>query len=188
MRVVVGVVAAVVAATAAVGVVARDVYQRPSSAAQDQIALPSGSSVPPSEQPGGPGVQLSIDAASHPDGTRVRDLLQRHFDSINARNYGDWVATVTAERADTTPEGDWLADYETTRDGSILVQRVESASPTRLRVMMVFTSTQDVTKAPRGLQADCIRWRVVYPLQEEGGTLRVDSSPGGSSSQYEPCA
>lgn len=180
----------VVAATAGVGVLARDAYRRPAPAQGDQIAVPStgsSASVPRDEQPGGGVVQLSIDASMHPDGPRVREVLQQFFDAINSLDYDLWTTTVTARRVNETPRSRWLSDYESSRDGTILVHRVESVDPDRLRVLMTFTSTQDVAKAPAELQADCIHWRVVYPLQAEDGALRVDLGTEGSTSQFTAC-
>ncbi|MCE6997780.1 hypothetical protein LZG04_23700 [Saccharothrix sp. S26] len=180
----------VAAATAGVGVLAREVYQRPLVAQGDQVAAPGSgpsSSVPRSAQPGPGTVQLSVDAAQHPDGQRVREVLQQFFDAINAHDYEQWAKTVTAHRVGQTPRTRWLSDYESSRDGSILVHRIESVTPERLRVLMTFTSTQDVAKAPAELQSDCIHWRVVYPLQVERGVLRVDLGTEGSTSQFTPC-
>nr|BFE54480.1 hypothetical protein GCM10017745_79070 [Saccharothrix mutabilis subsp. capreolus] len=178
----------VAALTAGAGVLAREAYRRPVQAVGDQIALPTASSsVPRSAQPGPPTVQLSIDAALHPDGQRVRELLQRYFDAINAHDYEAWAKTVTADRVNRTPRIRWESDYESSKDGTIQVHRVETVTAGRLRVMMTFISTQDVAKAPAELQADCIRWRVVYPLQEEAGSLRVDLGTEGSSSQFTAC-
>lgn len=189
-RLLLPVVLVVAAATAGVGVLAREVYQRPAQAPVDQIAVPSAGSagrVPRSAQPGSGTVQLSIDASQHPDDQRVRDVLQQFFDAINTLDYDQWSRTVTASRVSQTPKSRWLSDYESSRDGTIVVHRIESVTPTRLRVLMTFTSTQDVAKAPAELQADCIHWRVVYPLQEERGTLRVDLGTEGSTSQFTPC-
>ncbi|MEU4447789.1 hypothetical protein AB0K14_12605 [Actinosynnema sp. NPDC050801] len=180
----------IAAATAGVGVLAREVYQRPAAAQGDQVAAPGSgpsSSVPRSAQPGNAAVQLSGDASQHPDGPRVREVLQQFFDAINGHDYEQWAKTVTAHRVRETPRSQWLSDYESSRDGSILVHRIESVSPTRLRVLMTFTSTQDVAKAPAELRADCIHWRVVYPLQEERGALRVDLGTEGSTSQFTAC-
>jgi hypothetical protein len=189
-RLLLPVVLLVAAATAGVGVLAREVYQRPAQAQGDQIAVPSSgpsSPVPRSAQPGSGAVQLSIDASQHPDGQRVRAVLQQFFDAINNHDYDQWAKTVTAHRVSQTPMSRWMSDYESSRDGTILVHRIESVTPTRLRVLMTFTSTQDVAKAPAELQADCIHWRVVYPLQEERGALRVDLGTEGSTSQFSPC-
>lgn len=180
----------IAATTACVGVLAREAYQRPTVPQGDQVAAPGSGqsgSVPRSAQPGSGVVQLSVDAAQHPDGQRVREVLQQFFDAINGHDYEQWAKTVTAHRVGQTPKSRWLSDYESSRDGSILVHRIESVSQSRLRVLMTFTSTQDVVKAPAELQADCIHWRVVYPLQEERGAFRVDLGTEGSTSQFTAC-
>ncbi|MFI9006402.1 hypothetical protein ACIGNX_04090 [Actinosynnema sp. NPDC053489] len=189
-RLLLPVVLLVAAATAGAGVLAREAYQRPAAVQDDQVAEPGSgpsSSVPRGAQPGSGTVQLSADAAQHPDGRRVGEVLQRFFDAINDHDYEQWTRTVSARRVDETPKSKWLWDYESSRDGSILVHRIESVTEDRLRVLMTFTSTQDVAKAPADLQADCIRWRVVYPLQVDRGALRVDLGTEGSASQFTAC-
>ncbi len=177
----------VAALTATAGVLARDAYHRPAQATGDRVATQVSSPVQRAEQPGSTTVRLSLDADMHPDGERVRELLQRYFDAINARDYDQWAKTVTADRVNRILRARWESDYETSRDGTILVHRLETVSPTRLRVLMTFVSTQAIAKAPADLQADCIRWRVVYPVQEEAGSLRVDFGTEGSSSQFTAC-
>jgi len=117
----------------------------------------------------------------------VQALLQRHFDSINDRDYKSWIQTVTADRVRKIPESRWTGDYESTEDGSIVVQRIEATSSERLRAMITFVSVQDVAKAPAELPERCIRWRVIYPLQVEEGNLRVDVGPENAASQFERC-
>jgi hypothetical protein len=179
----------VVAVAAAAGVLARDLYQRPLQTGAGEVVSSSGgpSTVPRSEQPGERVVRLSVDAGLHPDGERVRILLQQHFDAINGHKYQQWRETVTSERVRRVPEAKWQSDYQTTTDGTIFVHRIEASSTERLRVMISFVSLQDVSKAPAELQSDCIKWRVVYPMQEEAGALRVDIGPEGTASQFEAC-
>jgi hypothetical protein len=183
--------AVAVVGAVAVGVLARDVYRRPGQvpAAEAVVVSSSGSSsqVPPSSQPGDHVVRLSVDASLHPDGERVQALLQRHFDSINEHSYKAWVQTVTEDRVRKIPESRWSADYESTEDGGIVVQRIEASSSERLRAMMTFVSVQDVAKAPAELPERCIRWHVVFPIQAEDGTLRVDVGPENAASQFERC-
>ncbi|MDU0292517.1 hypothetical protein, partial [Saccharothrix longispora] len=189
-RVLLPLVLVIAAATAGVGVAAREVYQRPPVVPGDQIAVPgtgTGESVPRSAQPGSGVVQLSVDASLHPEGQRVHEVLQRLFDSINNRDYELWTKAVTAERVATLSRQKWLDDYRTSADGSILVHRIEVVGPTRLRVLMTLTSTQDLADAPADLQSDCIEWRVVYPLELERGAWRVDLGTEGRSSQSEAC-
>lgn len=181
----------VAAGSVAGGLLVRDVYQRPAAVSSTGPASTPSSrpstSVPRSAQPGDRAVRLSVDATLHPDGERVRGLLQRYFDAINTRDYQAWTGAVTSEFAGRLREPQWTSNYQTTSDGTVVVQRIDASSSERLRVMAGFVSVQDVAKAPAELPVDCIRWRVVYPVREEGGTLRVDIGPEGYTPQFEAC-
>ena len=181
----------VAAGSVAGGLLVRDVYQRPATVSSDgassSVSSQPPTSVPRSAQPGDRTVRLSADANLHPDGERVRGLLQRYFDAINARDYEAWSGAVTSEFSLRLREPQWAANYQTTSDGTVLVQRIDASSTERLRVMVGFVSVQDVTKAPAELPVECIRWHVVYPMREEDGTLRVDIGPENYTPQFEAC-
>jgi hypothetical protein len=178
--------AVLVIAGAAVGtgMVVRELYLRPAVAKGDPVVQSSlAESVPGDGQ-----VRLSVDAFAHPDGSAVQSVLQRNFDAINAHSFDAWRGTVTRARAQQTAERGWEDNYATTRDGSIVVQRIDSdAAGGRLRVLMNFVSTQDPAKAPKELPVDCIRWRVVYVLTWESGELRLDVGPENRSPQVSAC-
>ncbi|PRY34094.1 hypothetical protein [Umezawaea tangerina] len=180
----------VAAASVAGGFLARDLYQRPASPGASGTApstSSTSSSVPRSNQPGDPAVTLSVDASFHPDGTRVKEVLQRYFDAINSRDFQTWRTVVTKDFSRPFTEAKWQRDYDSTTDGTVMVQRIEAASTDRLRVMISFISVQDPTKAPVELPEDCIRWHVVYPLRNEDDSLRVDTGPEGYTPQFEAC-
>jgi hypothetical protein len=180
----------VAAASVAGGFLVRDLYTRPATIAAE-VATTTGSStsssVPRSEQPGDRTVRLSVDAELHPDGERVRALLQQYFDTINAHDHQAWTETVTTEKARKLRASEWEANYQTTTDGSVVVQRIDASSPGRLRVLVSFVSVQDVSKSPADLPVDCIRWHVVSPMTEEDGTLRVDIGAEDYTPQFEAC-
>ncbi|WP_143022808.1 hypothetical protein [Lentzea jiangxiensis] len=172
-------------AAVAAGMVGRAVYSRPAEA-QGAPAVPSSSVAGP--VPGTSEVRLSPDSFTHPDRTSVQQVLQSYFDSINTLDFAAWRSVVSARRGTSTVESAWVAAYETTRDGSVVVQRVESdVVGRRLRVLISFVSTQDVSKAPPALPEPCIRWRVVYVLVWEGGELKVDEAPENRNPQMEKC-
>ncbi|MFS8100208.1 hypothetical protein LFM09_24055 [Lentzea alba] len=173
-------------AAVAAGMVGRTVYSRPAGALGEPV-VPS-SSVSGVPLPGLASVRLSTDSFSHPDRTAVQAVLQKYFDSINARDFALWRSSVSARRASEQSESSWMAAYETTRDGGMVVQRVESdVVGRRLRVLISFVSTQDVSKAPLVLPEPCIRWRVVYVMVWEGGELKVDVGPENRNPQMEKC-
>jgi hypothetical protein len=157
---------------AVTGLGIRELGARPAA----QTAPSTAPSTTPSTAPPGPGtVELSPDAEAHPQAAAVRSLLQRHFDAINNRDYAAWASTVVARRSREMPESKWQADYVSTRDGSILVQRIEP-SPDGTVVLISFTSTQDAAQAPVSLPGStCTNWWVSYRVVTERGQPRIDA-------------
>ncbi len=105
----------------------------------------------------------------------VRSLLQRHFDAINNRDYAAWTSTVVSRCPREMPESKWQADYASTRDGSILVHRIEP-SPEGTIVLLSFTSTQAEAQAPLSLPGStCTNWWVSYRIVVERNQPRIDA-------------
>jgi hypothetical protein len=127
------------------------------------------------------------DATAHPLYQPVRELLQRHFDAINAKDYAAWQSTVIGKRVERLPEAKWRDDYGTTQDGSVVIFRIELGEDDTARVLMTFTSVQDPADAPSELPVGCIHWSVVYPLVREDDGWKLDASLAGSSPQHEKC-
>src|SRR5690606_39970432 len=86
------------------GLIAREFYQeREPVRAQAPVAVPSSTSLAPSEQPGPAEVKLTPDAARHPYGETVRALLEAYTTGINERNYERWKSAVSQERIAVQP-------------------------------------------------------------------------------------
>ncbi|WP_236809105.1 hypothetical protein [Amycolatopsis albispora] len=179
----------VVSLTVGGGLLAREIYRKPEVTAADSgvIAVPTSTSLAPEQQPGPPTVEMTPDAAAHPHAEGVRALLQNYFDAINARNYELWKTTVTKERAQAKSKVEWEADYNTTRDGSILVYRIEAAGDGRAQALLGFTSTQDPKDGPVDLQEPCIRWHLALPMVLESGVWKLDTVPTGTTPMHERC-
>jgi hypothetical protein len=174
-----------VIATAVGGLLARTWYT--DATPQTPPAVLPSTSVPASQQPGTRDVNGTADATAHPLYQPVRELLQRHFDAINAKDYAAWQSTVIGKRVERLPEAKWRDDYGTTQDGSVVIFRIELGEDDTARVLMTFTSVQDPADAPSELPVGCIRWSVVYPLVREDDGWKLDASPAGSSPQHEKC-
>ncbi|HWM04385.1 MAG TPA: hypothetical protein VNP92_18775 [Actinophytocola sp.] len=176
-----------VIATAVGGLFARTLYEDQETAAPPEV-LPSQTAVPPDEQPGSRTVRGTRDAATHPLYGTVHGLLQRYFDAINDRDYGAWQGTVTGERVERQPEQKWRRDYRTTKDGNIVIYRIELGDQDSAVVLMRFTSTQRPEDAPQELPVGCIHWNVVFPLVLDDGEWRLATGPASASPQHERCA
>lgn len=136
--------------------------------------------------PGPLGPRLSIEAAGHPRSAKIRSLLLLHFESINTRNYEVWKTTVVNRRIKESPERIWREQLAGTKDGSVLIHRVEPAPGEALVVLITFVSTQRPDLAPTATPLGCLRWNVVYSMVRENGALRLDSGQPNSS-YSSPC-
>lgn len=140
--------------------------------------MPTSTSRPLADEPGPATVELTPDAAAHPEHEAVRAVMQAYFDAINGRDYEAWKGTVTKARIQAKPRADWLNEFRTTKDGSILIYRIDSVSDKALRVFIGFISTQDPSLAPRDLPEACVRWNLTLPLIQEAGRWKVDTATG----------
>jgi hypothetical protein len=179
------------AAVAAGGGVAAREFYKPKPV--DDLATPPvvtaapSTTVPAEAQPGPHVVMATQDVVDHPQFSEIGPMLQDHFDSINDKDYGKWRSTVTKQRAAGHPEQSWKSEYKSTRDGSILVHRIDAAADRKLRVMVAFTSTQAIEDAPQELPKSCIRWRIVLPLTREDNKWKIDVGSEGASPRHDEC-
>jgi hypothetical protein len=174
-----------VIATALGALVARGLYADPGPQTPAAVE-PSPSSVPPSQQPGSPEVQGTADATTHPLYDTLRPVLQKLFDAINAKDFASYAEGITAAKRAQTSEQDWSYDFSTTRDGSVVVYRIEAGDRTA-SVLMRFTSTQEPDKAPQALPVDCIEWKVVWAFAEEKGEWKLAAGPASRQPIMERC-
>ncbi len=109
-------------------------------------------------------VELSADARTHPVAALVSEQLRVHFEAINARDYERWTTTVSPERIALQSEEQWLADYDSTRDGTIRIDRIDDLPGRRVLVRVRFVSTQDLAQAPEAAPAPRVCWRASLPM------------------------
>ena len=171
-------------ATAVGALVARQIYAEP--ATSPSVVLPSDHPLPPGEQPGDPTVAGTPDATEHPLYETVRALLQTYFDAINNKRYDQWRTVASKNLAKVSAEK-WQADYRSTKDGSIVLRRIETGPANSARVLVSFTSVQELDNAPYELPAKCIRWRLVLPFTVEDGAWKLDTGLTNVASQHDTC-
>ncbi|MGW3963857.1 hypothetical protein ACWED2_28850 [Amycolatopsis sp. NPDC005003] len=182
------VVVVVLSVTIGGGLLAREIYRRPDQPADDaSIAV----STPASSSSGAPAavddVRMTDDARAHPQADAVRKLLKKYFAAINTKQYQQWTDVVTEDRAAGQPRADWLKGVRTTKDTDALVYRIERSPASSLRVLVGFTSRQNVEDAPVFFREPCIKWRLVMPVVIEKNALRVAAVDGGPPPEHEKC-
>jgi hypothetical protein len=186
-RILLGVVIVVLSGAVGVGMVLRDLVP---PAAPNGIASSGGSIgtrvAPKGSEPGPATVVLAEDAAVHPDADRIRKVLQKYFDAINAGDYPLWRSAVIPQWARDIGEGAWHGQYRSTLDGTIVVHRLEARPGGGLVALTSFTSLQNPADAPPEVQVRCLRWWVSYPLIGEGDQLRMGPT-APSANLRAPC-
>lgn len=176
-----------VIATAVGGLLARQAYEEPPATVPSAVQ-PSPTSFPKEEQPGSTTVEGTQEAVSHPVYEDIRSVLQTNFDAINAKDYDLWRRVVTEERVATMNREKWLMDFGTSRDGTIVIYRIELRGEAEAVVLLKFTSTQAKENAPDMLPAECIHWNVVYPMVKEDGEWKLGTGKTSSAPLHEACA
>lgn len=122
-------------------------------------------------------------AADDPQAGDIRDLLQRHFDSINNRDYAGWASTVTADLSVELSQKQWLEAYRTTQDTDISIIRIYRDPR---KVDITFRSRQDKQYSPDG-KSSCLNWKVAHPLTDTADGLRIERSIT-SAADWRPCS
>ncbi len=160
------------------GLLAREWYRQPDPPpATDPVTAPLPSeSVDPNDRPGSDVVKVTADVANHPQNNAVRTVLQAYFRAVNDKNYAAWADTVTDARRARTTMVQWHQDFKSTKDGTILLYRIEPGAQGTLRALVGFTSTQSLDEAPQEFQQPCIRWRLVMPMKFEHNSYRIDTT------------
>ncbi|GAB3876031.1 hypothetical protein GCM10029964_021800 [Kibdelosporangium lantanae] len=152
--------------------------------------VPPGGRTAPS-QPAAPEsnteVRASADAFQHPQYEQIHQMTQDYFNGVNQHDYNMFKSTLTAQRIGAMPASKFNSDFRSSHDTDIQIYRIEAAPEGRLRMMLGFTSTQDLADAPPKLQATCIQWRTVWPLVRENNRWKLDSGPEATAPQAEAC-
>ena len=131
---------------------------------------------------------MTDDARAHPQADAVRKVLRTYFEAINTKQYQKWTTVVSAERlARQQGPGPWLDGVRTTEDSDALVYRIERASGTSLRVLVWFTSRQQLDDAPPFFKEPCIKWRLVMPMIVQKSALKIDTVDDGPLPEHEKC-
>jgi hypothetical protein len=169
------VVLVVLAGAVGAGILLRDPQSAAGVARHGSIGN-NAAAAPRLPEPGPATVVLVEDVALHPDADRIRKVLQKYFDAINAGDYQLWRSAVIPQWARDLGEGAWRGQYRSTLDGSIVVHRLEHRAGGGLVALTSFTSLQNPADAPPELPVRCLRWWVSYPLIGEGDRLRLGPS------------
>jgi hypothetical protein len=175
------VIGVVLVLTAVGGLVARSVYQPGSaySTTPPSAAPPPSAGTTTSDTANSQDVQMSADASSSPYGKDIFDLLQAYYNAINNGSYPGWEGAVTPAFIAANPEATWDSGYKSVQDTGMYVYRINAAPGNQLRVLISFTSRQDVSKAPHSAPFPCINWQSVLTIATTKQGWTVDNGTAG---------
>jgi len=158
------------------GLIARQVYAVTKSPTASHAPATSESASPTATRPADPrSVFFLTFAQNDPLFGRVRDAIQNYFNATNNQDYNLWRKTMTPKVAQQQTQQDWLGGLRSTKDSDMTVYRIE-ATDKGADVFGSFTSKQDLSDAPDDLQATCINWWMVWPMEDLGsGSFRIGS-------------
>lgn len=132
----------------------------------------------PASGPGSTALEASTDAWAYAGSPAVQEVIGRYFESINTKNYAEWLTVVTPARAAAQPEDVWRKSYASTTDGSVRISRIDQVGPDTALALVSWISVQRPEDAPDTLKVPRICWRATYPLV--GNPPRIDVGQTGS--------
>ena len=122
---------------------------------------------------------MSADASSSPYGKNIFDLLQAYYNAINTGSYVAWEGTATPSLIAQNPESSWDNGYRTVQDTGMYVYRINAAPGNQLRVLISFTSHQDLSAAPPSAKFGCINWQSVLSMVNTKSGWKIDNNSAG---------
>jgi hypothetical protein len=175
--------------TAGVAVAGRYLYHdRPPVFVGQQVDVPpTGSPAPSGPAESTTAVRSTPDAFLHPQYEQIHQMTQDYFDGINNHDYDRFKGTLSPQRIAAMPQSTFDLDFRSSHDTAIQIYRIEAAPEGRLRMMLGFTSTQDVSAAPPDLPATCIQWHVVWPLTKVSNRWKLDDGREAKAPQKVAC-
>jgi hypothetical protein len=142
------------------------------------VAPASAPQTVPDSGAGSSEVTISAGAAEHPAAQLVMQQVQLYFNAVNGRDHATWARVVNPETADRQPRETWLEGIGSTTDGTIRIDRIDSATGGAVLALVRFISVQDPNDGPPGLHVGRICWQIAFPMA--GSPPRMDvGNPDG---------
>lgn len=172
------------------GFLGAGLMQRPTQSAEPVPGQPWSSSEPNAPPSGtSTGMVTVLPAAMTADSSAANGVARTfdtYFTGINDRDPGRSLAVMTS-RAKGGPEGQatFAKDVSTSHDTDVVIHSLTTPSPGEARAAVTFTSTQAPEYGEGG--NTCLRWSLIYTLEETGGTYLIDRSEPAGGTGYSPC-
>lgn len=143
------------------------------SASASPSTTPSASATPSPTHTGT--VQAAAGVAGNPAAPQVEAFLNRYFNSINTRNYGEYNSLLDAQRQQGDSQSTFESGYATTRDTNEALTGISDTGGGDLTVNVSFTSHQNPADSPD--KSACDDWQISLFLVPQGASYVMTATP-----------
>jgi hypothetical protein len=130
-------------------------------------------------------VQVAPGVASNPAQPQVTAYLDRYFNAINTRNYGEYNSLLDAENQQSDSKSSFESGFATTKDSDEVLTGITGTGGGGLAANVSFTSHQ--SPADSVDQSACNDWRVSLYLVPRGNGYVMTAAPAGYKAAYTDC-
>jgi hypothetical protein len=149
-------------------------------------ASPSQSTTPsPSPSVSSGTVRVAAAAAASPEAPHVTALLNRYFNAINTKNYGEYSSLLDAQMRANNPAATFASGYATSKDTAETLTSISGSSGGNLAATVSFTSRQ--SPADSIDHSSCNDWQLTLYLVPKGSGYVIGSPPSGYQPVYSDC-
>ena len=130
-------------------------------------------------------VQEAAGVAGNPAAPQVEAFLNRYFNSINTRNYGEYNSLLDAQRQQGDSQSTFDSGYATTKDTNEVLTGITDTGNGSLTANVSFTSHQNPADSPD--QSTCDDWQISLFLVPQGASYVMTATPAGYHAADNAC-
>ena len=123
--------------------------------------------------------------AGNPEAPQVEAFLNRYFNSINTRNYGEYNSLLDAQQQQGDSQSTFDSGYATTKDTDEVLTGITDTGGGTLTANLSFTSHQNPADSPD--QSTCDDWQISLFLVPQGASYVMTASPAGYHAADNAC-
>ena len=153
------------------------------TASASPAASPTASATPSPTRTGT--VQEAAGVASDPAAPQVDAFLDRYFNSINTRNYGEYNSLLDAQGQQGDSQSTFDTGYATSKDTNEVLTGITDTGGGSLTATVSFTSHQNPNDSPD--QSACDDWQISLFLVPQGASYVMTATPADYHASDSAC-
>jgi hypothetical protein len=153
------------------------------SATASPSGSPSASATPSPPQTAT--AQVAPGVASNPAAPAVEAYLNRYFNSINTRNYGEYNSLLDAQMQQSDSQSGFDSGFATSKDSAEMLTGITDTGGGNLTANVSFTSHQNLADSID--QSACNNWQISLYLVPQGNSYVMTAAPADYTAAYTDC-